>query len=80
MQLATVGGNGASNNLGHIAAAITASGGKIVTGNIASGNTLAMLLTGMTFNEVAVYVEDNQLIDKLSDLLYNVIRSVKNNV
>ena len=46
MQLATVGGNGASNNLGHIAAAITASGGKIVTGNIASGNTLAMLLTG----------------------------------
>ena len=41
---------------------------------------LAMLLTGMTFNEVAVYVEDNQLIDKLSDLLYNVIRSVKNNV
>ena len=46
MQLATVGGNGASNNLGHIASAITASGGKIVTGNIASGNTLAMLLTG----------------------------------
>ena len=46
MQLAKVGGNGASNNLGHIASAITASGGKIVTGNIASGNTLAMLLTG----------------------------------
>ena len=46
MQLASVGGNGASNNLGHIAAAITASGGKIVTGNIANGNTLCMLLTG----------------------------------
>ena len=46
MQLAKVGGNGARNNLGHIASAITASGGKIVTGNIASGNTLAMLLTG----------------------------------
>lgn len=46
MQLATVGGNGASNNLGHIASAITASGGKIVTGNIKTGNTLCMLLTG----------------------------------
>ncbi len=46
MALATVGGNGASNNLGHIAAAITASGGKIVTGNITNGNTLCMLLTG----------------------------------
>ena len=46
MQLATVGGKGASNNLGHIAAAVKASGGKVVTGNIASGNTLAMLLTG----------------------------------
>ena len=46
MQLATVGGTGASINLGHIAAAITASGGKILTGNITNGNTLCMLLTG----------------------------------
>jgi len=46
MALATVGGNGASTNLGVIANAITASGGKIVTGNIASGNTLCMLLSG----------------------------------
>lgn len=46
MQLCTVGGKGASNNLGHIVAAVKASGGKAVTGNIASGNTLAMLLTG----------------------------------
>ena len=46
MQLATIGGNGASNNLGVIAKAVTASGGKIITGNIASGNTLCMLLSG----------------------------------
>ena len=46
MQLATVGGANASFNLGHIANAVSASGGKVVTGNVANGNTLAMLLTG----------------------------------
>lgn len=46
MQLCTVGGKGASNNLGHIVAAVKASGGKAVTGTIANGNTLAMLLSG----------------------------------
>ena len=44
--LCSVGGNGASHSLAHIAAAISATGGKVVTGNIPSGNTLAMLLTG----------------------------------
>ena len=44
--LCSVGGNGASHSLAHIAAAISATGGKVVTGTIPSGNTLAMLLTG----------------------------------
>ena len=46
MQLATVGGNGASNNLGVIVKAIGATGGKYYTGTITNGNTLAMLLSG----------------------------------
>lgn len=41
---------------------------------------LAMIVLGMSFGEVATYIEDSQVIDKLSDLLYNVIRSVKENV
>jgi len=44
--LCSVGGSGASHSLAHIAAAISATGGKIVTGTITNGNTLAMLLTG----------------------------------
>jgi hypothetical protein len=44
--LCKVGGSGASHSLAHIAQAIGATGGKIVTGNITNGNTLAMLLTG----------------------------------
>jgi hypothetical protein len=39
-----------------------------------------MLITGMTTTDVVAYVEDNQLIDKLSEMLYNVVRSVKNDV
>lgn len=34
----------------------------------------------MTTTDVVAYVENNQLIDKLSEMLYNVVRSVKNNV
>ena len=41
---------------------------------------LFMLITGMTTTDVVAYVENNQLIDKLSEMLYNVVRSVKNNV
>jgi hypothetical protein len=39
-----------------------------------------MLITGMTTTDVVAYVENNQLIDKLSEMLYNVVRSVKNDV
>ncbi len=46
MDLATVGGKDASFNLGVIATAIKASGGKITTGNVKTGNTLCMLLSG----------------------------------
>ena len=46
MNLATVGGKDASFNLGVIADAIKASGGKITTGNVKYGNTLCMLLSG----------------------------------
>ena len=41
---------------------------------------LAMIVAGMSFGEAATWIEDSQVIDKLSDLLYNVIRSVKENV
>tara|TARA_B110000977_G_C10659438_1_gene331270 strand:- start:49 stop:204 length:156 start_codon:yes stop_codon:yes gene_type:complete len=41
---------------------------------------LFMLITGMTTTDVVAYVENNQLIDKLSEMLYNVVRSVKNDV
>ena len=46
MALATVGGKNPSFNLGVIAQAIKASGGKILTGNVEGGNTLCMLLSG----------------------------------
>ncbi len=48
--------------------------------NIIILGLLFMLITGMSTAEVVAYVEDNQLIDKLSEMLYNVVRSVKNNV
>ena len=41
---------------------------------------LFMLITGMTTTDVVAYVENNQLIDKLSEMLDNVVRSVKNDV
>ena len=48
--------------------------------NIIILGLLFMLITGVSTTEVVAYVEDNQLIDKLSEMLYNVVRSVKNNV
>jgi hypothetical protein len=44
--LATLGGSNASRQLGHIVNAIKNTGGIPLTGTIAGGNTLAMLLTG----------------------------------
>jgi hypothetical protein len=41
---------------------------------------LAMIVAGMSFGEAATYIEESQVIDKISELLYNVIRSVKENV
>ena len=48
--------------------------------NIIILGLLAMIVAGMSFGEVAAYIEQSQVIDKLSELLYNVIRSVKENV
>jgi hypothetical protein len=44
--LATLGGSNASRQLGHIVNAIKNTGGIPLTGTIAGGNTLAMLLSG----------------------------------
>ena len=47
---------------------------------VAIAGLIFMLITGMSTTDVVAYVEENQLIDKLSEMLYNVVRSVKNNV
>ena len=39
---------------------------------------LIIIMTGATASDVVAYVEDNQLIDKFSEMLYNIVRSVKN--
>jgi len=44
--LGTLGGNNASSSLGHIGTVVGHTGGKVTSGNIANGNTLAMLLSG----------------------------------
>jgi|TARA_B100000405_G_C16585447_1_gene374808 hypothetical protein len=41
---------------------------------------LIIIMTGATASDVVAYVEDNQLIDKFSEMLYSIIGSIKDNV
>jgi len=39
---------------------------------------LVMIFYGWNFSDVGTYIEDQQVIDKLAEMLYNILRSVKN--
>jgi len=39
---------------------------------------LCMIIYGWSFADVGQYIKDQDLVDKLAELLYNMIRSVKN--
>ena len=41
---------------------------------------LIIIMTGATASDVVAYVEDNQLIDKFSEMLYSIIVSIKDNL
>ena len=41
---------------------------------------LIIIMTGATASDVGAYVENNQLIDKFSEMLYSIIGSIKDNV
>ena len=46
--------------------------------NIIIIGLLVIIMTGATASDVVAYVEEHQLIDKLSEMLYSIVRSVKN--
>ena len=47
--------------------------------NIIIIGLLVIIMTGATASDVVAYIENNQLIDKFSEImLYSIVRSVKN--
>ena len=48
--------------------------------NIIIIGLLVIIMTGATASDVVAYIENNQLIDKFSEMLYSIVRSVKENV
>ena len=53
--------------------------GKMMKNLIILG-LLIIIMTGATASDVVAYVEENQLIDKFSEMLYSIIGSIKDNV
>ena len=53
---------------------------KIMIKNIIIIGLLVIIMTGATASDVVAYIENNQLIDKFSEMLYSIVRSVKENV
>jgi HJR/Mrr/RecB family endonuclease len=53
-------------------------GEKIMMKNIIIIGLLVIIMTGATASDVVAYIENNQLIDKFSEMLYSIVRSVKN--
>ena len=48
--------------------------------NIIIIGLLVIIMTGATASDVVAYIENNQLIDKFSEMLYSIIGSIKDNV
>ena len=48
--------------------------------NIIIIGLLVIIMTGATTSDIVAYIENNQLIDKFSEMLYSIVRSVKENV
>ena len=47
--------------------------------NIIILGLLVIIMTGATTSDIVAYVEENfKLIDKFSEMLYSIVRSVKN--
>jgi hypothetical protein len=55
-------------------------GEKIMMKNIIIIGLLVIIMTGATASDVVAYIENNQLIDKFSEMLYSIIGSIKDNV